>query len=77
MKWKMENDDEKVTGGRRMDWKRFSPDGDVGTLSQSASCTLQPCVDLSHLYGPFQPNHLQQLVTEVWMEKDTEQALIF
>lgn len=41
------------------------PDGDTGALGQSPSRTLQSCVDLSHLYGPFQTHHLQQLVTEV------------
>lgn len=54
--------------------RKFWPDGDVGTLSQPASCTLQSRVDLSHLYCPFQANHLQQLVTEVWMERVTERV---
>lgn len=63
-----------------LDWKmedaakrwRFWPDGDIGTLSQPASCTLQAGVDLPHLDGSLQANHLQQLVTEVWMERGAE-----
>lgn len=51
--------------------RRVLPDGDVGTLSQSASGALQASVDLSHLYRPFKAHHLHQLVTEVWMERDT------
>lgn len=47
--------------------RRCWPDGDVGALSQPASCALQPSVNLPHLYSPFQANHLQQLVTEIWM----------
>lgn len=51
------------TAGRWRCW----PDGDIGALSQPASCALQPSVDLPHLYSPLQANHLQQLVTKVWM----------
>lgn len=48
--------------------RRLWPDGDVGTLSQSAAGALQSSVNLPHLYRPFQAHHLQQLVTEVWMD---------
>lgn len=71
----------KVVGWRRVDKmrvkirdRRFWPDSDVGTLSQSASRTLQSSVDLSHLYCPFQANHLQELVTEVWKNRITERV---
>lgn len=45
------------------------PDSDTGALSQSPSRTLQSCVDLSHLYGPLQTHHLQQLIAEVLTTK--------
>ena len=52
------------------------PDGDAGTLSQSASGALQAGVDLSHLDRPLQADHLQQLVAEVWREKGPQRVCV-
>ncbi|KAK5920526.1 hypothetical protein CgunFtcFv8_024327 [Champsocephalus gunnari] len=62
--WEREEEDGRHVGGKMEEL----PDGDVGTLSESASGTLQSGVDLSHLDRPLQTDHLQQLVTEVCRE---------
>lgn len=45
--------------------KSAQPDGNLGGLCQSVPGALQSGVDLSHLYGSFQPHHLQTLITHV------------
>lgn len=43
----------------------IQPDGDLWSLCQSVSCTLQTSIDLSHLYGSLQSHHLQALIAHI------------
>lgn len=53
--------------------KSRQPDGNVGGLCQSVPGALQSSVDLSHLHGSFQSNHLQTLIAHIWKQiKHTE-----
>lgn len=45
--------------------KSKQPDGNLVSLCQSVPGSLQSTVDLSHLYGSFQPHHFQTLITHI------------